>query len=114
MYFMKFSSVFVFVCFILNFSVTKIITGKISLSVLIRPNNTTDIGSEVIQLLVYETNTSATTSTFDTKLSSESETLLEFAPELKMCSKEFSEKSISERNCLFENEHKLRWIHVWN
>lgn len=92
----------------LKFRVTKIITGKISLSVLIRPNNMTGIGSEVIQLLVYETNTSASTSTFDTKLSSESETLLEFAPELKMCSKEFSEKSISERNCLFENEQQLR------
>lgn len=82
--------------------------GKISLSIVIQPNAISDIGSEAIQLLVYETNTSATTSTFDTMLSSESETLLEFAPELKMCSQAFSEKSISERNCLFENEHKLR------
>lgn len=78
------------------------------MSILIRPNNVTDVGSEVIQLLVYETNTSASTSTFDTKLSSESETLLEFAPELKMCSKEFSKKSISERKCLFEHERRLR------
>lgn len=74
----------------------------------VRPNEITDIGTEVIQLLVYETNTSASTSTFDARLSSSSETLLEFDPELKMCSKEISEQSISERKCLFEYEHQLR------
>lgn len=82
--------------------------GKISLSIVIQPNAISDIGSEAIQIFVYETNTSASTSTFEMKLSKESETLFEFAPELKMCSKAFSEKSISERNCLFENEHQLR------
>lgn len=75
---------------------------------IIRPNKISDIGSEAIRLFTYETNTSASTSDFEAMLSSESETLLEFSPELKMCSREFSEKSIFERNCLFESEHKLR------
>lgn len=65
-------------------------------------------GSEAIRLLVYETNTSATTSYFETMLSIQSETLLEFEPERKTCSKALSEKSISERKCLYEHERKLK------
>lgn len=79
-----------------------------SLSVLLRPNPIQATGSEAMKLLVYETNTSASTSGFEAMLSLQAETLIEFSPELRMCSRELDDKSVTERNCLHESEMKLR------
>lgn len=61
-----------------------------------------------MKLLVYESNTSASTSEYEAMLSLATETLVEFSPELRMCSKELGETAITERNCLYESEKKLR------
>lgn len=79
-----------------------------SLSAVIRPNPVVATSSEAMKLLVYETNTSASTSEFEAMLALQTETLVEFSPELRMCSKELAKTSVSERNCLYEHEKRLK------
>lgn len=82
--------------------------GRTSISLVLRLKSDTFISSEGMQFLVYESNTSASTCSFEATLSRQTETLIDLTPEVNMCSPEVSKTSISQRNCLFEWERTLK------
>lgn len=102
----------IFIClnvyYISFFSNTIAPNGRASISMVLRLNNDTFMSSEGMRFLVYESNTSASTSSFEATLSRHTETQIDLTPELNMCSPEVSKASVSQRNCLFEWERNLR------
>lgn len=82
--------------------------GRTSMSLLLRPNSETFFSSEGMRFLIYESNTSASTSLFESKLSRQTETWIDLTPEINMCSDEVSQTPIETRNCLFEWERQLK------
>lgn len=61
-----------------------------------------------MRFLVYESNTSASTSLFEISLSRHYETMIDVTPEQNQCSEGVGQTSISERNCLYEWERQLK------
>lgn len=73
-----------------------------------RPNREAFISSEAMRFLVYESNTSASTSLFEMTLSRRFETMIDLTPEQNQCSEDLAQTSIDERKCLFEWERQLK------
>lgn len=83
--------------------------GRISISVLLRPSRESFISSETMRFLMYESNTSASVSLFESILSRNTETFVDLTPELIMCSDNVAKASISQRNCVYEWEGQLKY-----
>lgn len=83
--------------------------GRISISVLLRPSHEQFISSETLRFLMYESNTSASVSLFESILSRDTETFVDLTPELIMCSENVAKSSISQRNCVYEWEEHLKY-----
>lgn len=61
-----------------------------------------------MRFLVYESNTSASTSLFEIPLSRQTENWIDLTPEINMCSTDVGQTPIDTRNCLYESERELK------
>lgn len=94
--------------FFSNYSSSSRENGRISMSVLLRPSREAFTSSETLRFLMYESNTSASVSLFESLLARQTETFIELTPELIVCSDDVGKTSISQRNCLYEWERQLK------
>ncbi|XP_055316922.1 sodium channel protein Nach-like [Sitodiplosis mosellana] len=84
--------------------------GRTSMSLLLRPSPKTFISSESARFLVYESNTSASTSLFESTLARSTENWIDIIPEVNMCSEDVGQTPIDQRNCLYEWERQLKYF----
>lgn len=91
-------------------SASQIQNSKTTISVLVQsgPHIYEYLSSEAMRLFAYESNTSVSTSMFETFLSPATETWLDLDPELNVCSDDISGFSIPQRKCLHKHERPLR------
>ncbi|XP_031636281.1 sodium channel protein Nach-like [Contarinia nasturtii] len=93
-----------------DFNTTLSPNGRTSISLLLRSNDETFISSERIRFFIYEANTSASIAVFESMLSHETETFVDIAPEINMCSNAVGQTPIDQRNCLYEGEKQLKYF----
>ena len=87
---------------------------KLGLSVvlepLIEPKALTTVSSDGIKILINERNLYPSERTIERLLPHKHETYVEVRPEKTDCSSQISALPISDRGCVFENEHSLRYV----
>ena len=81
---------------------------SVVLNPLIEKNAMTSVNSEGIKILIYEYNLYPSEKTIERMLPHKQETFVEIRPERTISSKAVTALPISDRGCVFENEHKLR------
>lgn len=78
------------------------------MSLILRPSSEAFISSESLRFLVYEANTSTSTSLFENPLARTTENWIDITPEMNVCSADVGRTPIDQRNCLYEWERPLK------
>lgn len=83
---------------------------SVILNPLIEKNAMTSVNSEGIKILVNEYNLYPSARTVERMLPHKQETYVEVRPERTDCSSTVRALPISDRGCVFSNEHELKWV----